>query len=156
MERSNSIAWSYAPWVKEMLFRGNSDEQIHGFDWSGRNTNAARTVGANQLDIMVNDLVKDKKNDDKPLMLMTHSHGRQLAILYLNKNIHMLKEMGKEVVLITMNAPVRKDYELSQEAKDHSFHVQIFTTRNMVVPKAGGDKNRLLKGGRKLGIYHPF
>ncbi|MBI3136212.1 MAG: hypothetical protein HYZ14_16175 [Bacteroidetes bacterium] len=144
---SNPWAWGYMGWAMQMLAPAQwSSTDMYGHQWSGWNNSKHREKGARSLEKSLDIMFKSGRYDNKPLMIMTHSHGRQVAVTYINNNIHKLKESGKEVVLITLNGPSRPDYVLSDEASEYTFLVNIWNPDDKVVPNAGGTSRYIWNG----------
>lgn len=96
--------------------------------WIGGNSESARKVAAEDI---INLIVKKKKNPDKPIRLIDHSHGGNVAILLTN----LLEEKGMEVdTLITIATPVR-EYKLKTKAGQH---IQMYNNRDSVQMDMGG------------------
>ena len=142
---SDPFVWGYSDWAKD-IFQATD---IFGIFWSGYNIISARSDGAMHLANILNETVFEQ-NSDKPLIIITHSHGRQVAMEYLNAEAHNIIGLEKEVLLITLNGPNRNDYKLSPVIREAVFHVQIWNRKDKVVPKAGYNRGfRKDASGRK-------
>ncbi|GAB4456349.1 MAG: hypothetical protein OHK0036_20140 [Bacteroidia bacterium] len=124
---SNPGIWNEKNTTMIMNATNNSSKPIK-FEWSGDNTHQARYEAALKL---VNEIYKNR-NPDEPLTLIGHSHGGNVAILAAN----ILNKLGVKVnTIITINTPVRPDYQLQEGAAEK--HFNIYTESDLVQNKGG-------------------
>ncbi|RAP24773.1 hypothetical protein C2W64_02780 [Brevibacillus laterosporus] len=100
------------PYLKETF-----KEDIHAdFVWSGDNSKEARKAASDKLVQEILEWRNIKGNEKKPIRLIAHSHGGNVSVLAINK----LAEKGIKVdTLITIGTPVRKDYQLDADVRQH-------------------------------------
>ncbi|MBG9587208.1 RHS repeat-associated core domain-containing protein [Cytobacillus firmus] len=128
---SGSSTWSddlvdYA----ENLFKEDSDT----LEWSGDNTNGARTDAA---EAFVNEVYAwHLENPNEPIRLVGHSHGGNVGIMLAN----LLAKKGMKVeTLITIATPVR-EYELETEVGQH---INVYHGKDDVQRLLGGPLSSL-------------
>ena len=127
---SNPSTWSKETITEVKTAVGNKTDVL--FQWSGYNVHAARYEAAIKL---VNEIYK-KCNPDEPLTLIGHSHGGNVAIIAAN----MLSKMGVKVdKLITINTPVRPEYQLREGAV--GVHYNVYTESDLVQVSGGNNFN---------------
>lgn len=83
------------------------------FQWSGDNSSQARTDAAKSL---VETLSDRKEASSEPITLVGHSHGENVSIEAINLMVENPKFDNIEINLLTINTPVRDDYQLSDKA----------------------------------------
>ncbi len=103
---------------------GNRDSDFN-FKWSGANTSTARTIGAAQL---ITRVLNDRKNVDssEPVTLVGHSHGGNVAIEAINIMVGMPEFKDVDINLITINTPVRNQYQLNEAAQKRVDHLNVY------------------------------
>lgn len=101
----------------------NNREYDFNFEWSGGNLSSACTVAAHQLIAKVLN-VRKGMNSDEPLTLVGHSHGGNVAIEAINIMIGMPEFKNGDINLITINTPVRNDYQLSKGVKKRVYQIK--------------------------------
>ena len=127
---SNPSTWSKETITEVKTAVGNKTDVL--FQWSGYNIHAARYEAAIKL---VNEIYR-KRNPDEPLTLIGHSHGGNVAIIAAN----MLSKMGVKVdKLITINTPVRPEYQLREGAV--GVHYNVYTESDLVQVSGGNNFN---------------
>ena len=116
------------------LFR---DKNLGGsFRWSGNNNVEARSVAAMQLIKFVRSQLKGK-GESEPITLVGHSHGGNVAIEAINKMVKMKEFKNVKFNLLTINTPVRDDYQLSETAMKRVHHVNVFDSKDPVQSHGG-------------------
>ncbi len=125
-----------------------NNTHIDNFQWSGLNLSSARTEGAEKLV----QTILDNANGKEPLTLVGHSHGGNVII----EAVNMLAEQGKleglgEVNIVTINTPVREDYQLSEGAAAGTNHINIYDPGDPVQSRGGNDPNQYDDGSRMMG-----
>uniref|UniRef100_A0A0N4ZZS6 RHS repeat-associated core domain-containing protein n=1 Tax=Parastrongyloides trichosuri TaxID=131310 RepID=A0A0N4ZZS6_PARTI len=134
---------------------------VYSNNWSGENNKSARTQAATDL---YNNIISTRNNifgtntTNKPIVLLGHSHGGNVAIETFNmlterfntdmKN-GLLSEMP-EMTLVTVNTPVRSDYQLSDDASGVVDHVNVYADRDSVQKNGGnvinlGEANQIYR-----------
>jgi RHS repeat-associated protein len=117
---------------------GNKESNFK-FNWSGDNSSSARRQAANELIQHIRD--NRSKNKDEPITIVTHSHGGNVAITAINKMMKMKEFKNANINLITINVPVRGDYQLNQDARDRVDHINIFDKYDPVQSSGGHDRD---------------
>lgn len=149
---SSNDTWEQYDQLKEIVGRAycNTDWVKHG--WSGLNIYFAREIAAKDL---VNK-IKSTLKDGEPITLIGHSHGGNVAILAINMMSGMDEFKDKEINLVTINTPVRDDYQVKDEMKDQVDHFHIFDPQDPVAVKGGNDPDEFQPAyetwyGKKIG-----
>jgi RHS repeat-associated protein len=98
------------------------------FSWSGGNNSGARTEAAYDL---VDHIIANRV-EGEPITVVGHSHGGNVGIDAVN--MLRLEFPDAEINLITMNTPVRDDYQLSEIfANDDNFtHLNYYINTDLV------------------------
>ena len=105
-------------------------------EWSGGNYASMRTVAANDLKKYL--LAKVKSNNkSEPITLVGHSHGGNVCIEAINMMIKDERFKDVEINLLTINTPVRDDYQLSKEAQKSVNHVNVYDPSDPVQINGG-------------------
>lgn len=107
---------------------GLFDETSEKLDWSGGNTNGARTKAAEYFAQKIYDY--QTANPNEPIRLVGHSHGGNVAIMITN----ILAKKGLRVPnLITIATPVR-GYQLETDVGQH---IQVYNDYDAVQINGG-------------------
>ncbi|MDE6336911.1 MAG: hypothetical protein K2L34_10130, partial [Muribaculaceae bacterium] len=106
------------------------------FSWSGENTKAARTEGANKLIEKIRD-VRSEVPASEPLTLIAHSHGGNVVIEAVNKMMEMPEFDDISINIITINTPVRPDYQLNSMAIERVTHYNVYDPFDVVQVSGG-------------------
>ena len=131
---------------KNRITKVFENQKKYDLPWSGDNTDRARREAANKLV----ELIADKRDkNESSITLVGHSHGGNVAILAAN----MLRErLGEDVKInvLTINTPVRNDYQLDDEQTFD--HFNVFTDDDAIQTLGVYDSDRLTVGsaGRKF------
>ena len=108
------------------------------FSWSGGNYHCMRAEAAvelvNRLKSAIN---SDDFKDNEPITLIGHSHGGNVAIEAVNMMVQMKEFDGREINILTINTPVRDDYQLSEAAKNRVNHANVYDTSDPVQINGG-------------------
>ena len=108
------------------------------FNWSSGNYAKMRTEAAKQLiDFVRNEL--QNKNSSEPITLVAHSHGGNVSIEAINMMVEMDEFKDRQINLLTINTPVRKDYQLSKNAQERVNHVNVYDSKDPVQIWGGND-----------------
>lgn len=98
-------------------------------EWSGGNSIEARTIAAKeQFDFIVANRVTSE-----PITLIGHSHGGNVAIETANLLTDYYGE-GAEINVLTINTPVRGDYQLDDE---NILHINVYSESDQVQINGG-------------------
>lgn len=124
------------------LFRDNRLGASYG--WSGDNFSGARTDAAIGLIDHVRTQMKSKDFNGS-ITLVGHSHGGNVSIEALNMMAEMKEFDDVKLNLLTINTPVRDDYQLSEKASGRVSHVNVYDETEAVQSNGGdGFWNKLL------------
>jgi RHS repeat-associated protein len=140
--------WSdHTTWSSTALNVGNQMANNSGIyykkDWSGGNSKSARKEAADNYYNYILKVRKDESKSTNPIVLMGHSHGGNVAVLTTNKLVeHYQEQMNKgeisqmpEIILVTLNTPVRPDYQLTK--KSSVTHYNVFNMGDNVQVSGG-------------------
>ena len=132
---------------------GNSEKNF-SFKWSGGNFSSLRTLAAFKL---VNHVRLLRKHIDKkePITLVGHSHGGNVSIEAANIMARMAEFDGIPINILTINTPVRRDYQLSKKAAGRGHHVNVYDTSDPVQVCGGKVKIGIFQLGGVLGEMGP-
>jgi RHS repeat-associated protein len=108
------------------------------FPWSGGNYAQSRSEAALQL-IDHLKLEMNKESFNGQITLVGHSHGGNISIEALNMMVGMKEFDNVKLNLLSINTPVRDDYQLSDKAKGRVNHVNVFDPKDPVQTKGGND-----------------
>lgn len=122
-----------------------------GFNWSGGNYASSRTKAAYELISKIKD-IRPRYSPTEPITIVGHSHGGNVGIEAINIMVNMPEFDGIKINLITINTPVRSDYQLSDKAKSRVDHINIYDTKDPI-QVIGGNSN--LNYDRFNGMYGP-
>ena len=120
--------------VCQNLFNDKNLER--GIEWNSKNSSLKRRFGAIKL---INEVRKQLKGKDssEPITLVGHSHGGNVSIEAINMMVEMDEFKGRQINLLTINTPVRDDYQLSKEAQQRVNHVNVYDPKDPVQIKGG-------------------
>lgn len=131
---------------------------VYANNWSGKNNKPARSQAATNL---YNDVISKRYSvmgtsiTTDPVVLIGHSHGGNVAIMAFNMLTRRFQSDVKKGVLsevptmtlVTVNTPVRPDYQLDKQAEASVDHINVFTNGDLV-QENGGDAKHLGVAGR--------
>lgn len=145
---SNIKTWGNLGGVRKAsynLFRDNRLGASYG--WSGDNFSGARTDAAIGLIDHIRSQMKSKDFNGS-ITLVGHSHGGNVSIEALNMMAEMKEFDDGKFNLLTINTPVRDDYQLSEKASGRVSHVNVYDEMDPVQSNGGdGFLNKF------LGVY---
>ena len=120
----------------------NDKNLERGIEWNSKNSSLKRRFGAIKL---INEVRKQLKGKDssEPITLVGHSHGGNVSIVAINMMVQMDEFKGRQINLLTINTPVRDDYQLSEEAQKRVNHVNVYDPKDPVQIRGG--KTPLIK-----------
>lgn len=124
------------------------------FQWSGDNSSKARTVAAKNL---VGILSNRGESSSEPITLVGHSHGGNVSIEAINLMVEDSKFDNVEINLLTINTPVRDDYQLSDKASKRVNHVNVYDPSDPVQSRGGnyGSAKREFKNAENIKVSNP-
>ena len=94
---------------------------------------------------MINEVRTQLGNYDssEPITLVGHSHGGNVIIEAVNMMAEMDEFKGRQINLLTINTPVRDDYQLSEKAQKRVNHVNVYDPKDPIQIR-GGNSIRVL------------
>jgi RHS repeat-associated protein len=116
------------------LFGDNNLGQA--FPWSGGNYAKSRTEAAIGLIDHVRTQMKSESFNGE-ITLVGHSHGGNVSIEALNMMAGMKEFDNVQLNLLTVNTPVRDDYQLSEKATGRVNHVNVYDSKDPVQSNGG-------------------
>ena len=130
------------------------------FKWSGGNSAKDRTVGALEL---ISHIRKTRKEhsltSSEAITLVGHSHGGNVAIEAANLMVNMEEFNDIKINLLTINTPVRDDYQLSSSALKRVTHINVYDPKDPVQIIGGNIYSKIPRGEPTLldffGEYGP-
>jgi RHS repeat-associated protein len=114
------------------------------FKWSGGNYKSLRTKAAIEL-VSEIQKIRNKNNmmHTDPISLVGHSHGGNVAIEAINLMVGMEEFNEIKINLLTINTPVREDYQLSEASSARVNHINIYDIEDPIQIR-GGNSSRLV------------
>jgi pimeloyl-ACP methyl ester carboxylesterase len=134
---SNLRTWKNLNGIKTAsnnLFGDNVLGKSYG--WSGANYAESRTKAALGL---INHVRKQMQSEtfNGEITLVGHSHGGIVSIEALNMMAEMKEFDNVQLNLLTINTPVRDDYQLSEKATGRVNHVNVYDPKDPVQSNGG-------------------
>ena len=108
----------------------------YGFKWSGGNYASMRTTAAKQL-VQYAIVERKRLSHKEPLTIVGHSHGGNVGIEAINLMVNMPEFDGVQINLLTINTPVRSDYQLSKKALQRVNHINVYDSKDPVQINGG-------------------
>lgn len=135
------------------------------FLWTGGNNVEERTNAAKQLVAHVESEL-ESLDASEPITLVGHSHGGNVCIEAINMMVSINKFKGRTINLLTINTPVRDDYQLSESAQARVNHVNVYDPSDPVQIRGGkttiggfsveiGKANRIFKNVKNIKVDNP-
>ncbi|MDO4763642.1 MAG: DUF2974 domain-containing protein, partial [Flavobacteriaceae bacterium] len=111
--------------------------------WNGYNIASDRKLAAKKV---VREILRTMSSDiNEPITLVGHSHGGNVNIEALNMMVEMPEFKGRQLNLMTINTPVRDDYQLSEKAQARINHINVYDVGDEV-QKNGGNSIKISDG----------
>lgn len=145
---SNNKTWGNLCGISKASNNLFNDNRLGAsYQWSGDNFIGARTKAAIGLIDHVRTQMKSKDFNGE-ITLVGHSHGGNVSIEAMNMMVGMKEFDDVKFNLLTINTPVRDDYQLSEKASERVSHVNVYDSMDPVQSN-GGDSfwNKL------FGVY---
>jgi len=137
---SRTSTWKNLSGIKNACFNLFGDKKLGVlFPWSGGNYSGMRTEAATKLIKTVRAQLA-KNGNSEPITLVGHSHGGNVSIEAINMMVKMDEFKDVKFNLLTINTPVRKDYQLSEEAQKRVNHVNVYDTKDPVQSNGGNSR----------------
>ena len=114
------------------------------FKWGGGNYSRSRTKAAKGLLKFARSQMA-KKSFNGQITFVGHSHGGNVAIEAINMMDGMEEFDQVAINLLTINTPVRNDYQLSESASKRVNHVNVYDSQDPIQSR-GGNSLKLLSG----------
>jgi RHS repeat-associated protein len=134
---SNNKTWQDLKGIKNASKNLYGDNNLgNSFSWSGANYTELRTEAALGLIEHVRTQMKSKSFNGQ-ITLAGHSHGGNVSIEALNMMAEMKEFDNVQLNLLTINTPVREDYQLSKKASGRINHVNVYDEEDPVQSKGG-------------------
>ncbi len=145
---SNNKTWGNLSGIRRASNNLFSDNQLgKSYEWSGDNFSGARTDAAMGLIDHVRTQMQSEDFNGK-ITLAGHSHGGNVSIEALNMMVEMEEFNDIELNLLTINTPVRDDYQLSEKASKRVNHVNVYDEKDPVQSRGGNST-----GNKLFGVY---
>ena len=138
------------------------------FMWESGNSSMQRILGATKL---IGEVRKELsgKPQSEPITIVGHSHGGNVGILAINIMVGMDEFKDRQINLLTINTPVRDDYQLSDKAQTRVHHINVYDPKDPVqisggktpllgeIPIIGevGPAKRTFKNAKNIRVYNP-
>jgi RHS repeat-associated protein len=134
---SNKNTWKDLAGIANACGKFFGDNNLGArFEWSGGNYSKMRTSAAKELVNNVRAQLAQNGNSE-PVTLVGHSHGGNVSIEAINLMVEMDEFKDVKFNLLTINTPVRKDYQLSEKAQNRVTHVNVYDTKDPVQSNGG-------------------
>lgn len=108
------------------------EDEIHAEKWNGANNSTLREEAIRKLVKKV--YLAHMNNPEEPITMVGHSHGGNIALEVVNKLSKALPEHC--INLITLNTPVRSDYQPKYD--DNVKHFNFYISNDDIQQKEGG------------------
>lgn len=144
---SDKSTWKNLDKISSATERAFGDSNLgKAIDWAGDNTKTARSEGALTL---IESIKSQREGLDasEPVTLVDHSHGGNVAIEAINLMTEMEEFNGVEINLMTINTPVRDDYQLSEKASEKVKHMNVYDTSDPVQVRGASTWAKSIFGG---------
>ena len=129
---------------------GNSKHD-YDFSWSGGNYAKDRTAATLKLISHIRKYRKDHSlTSSEPITLVGHSHGGNVAIETANLMVNMAEFDGIKINLLTINTPVRYDYQLNNTALKRVDHINVYDPKDPIQVNGGNASIKMRKFGPSL------
>ncbi len=137
---SNPKTWKDPEGINKAIGNLFNDSGLETFRWSGGNFRYYRSKAAGELiECIRNQIDAGLVGADEPITLIGHSHGGNVIIEAINMMMSMSEFDGRQFNILTINTPVRNDYQLSKEAQKRVTHVNVYDKFDPVQENGGND-----------------
>lgn len=134
---SNTGKWQNLKGIVNACFNLFGDNKLgKAFAWAGGNYANMRTSAAKALINKVREQLA-KNGNSEPVTLVGHSHGGNVSIEAINMMVEMDEFKDVKFNLLTINTPVRNDYQLSEKAIKRVTHVNVYDPKDPVQSNGG-------------------
>ena len=137
--RSQNTTWKDQKGINMAIGKFFNDKGINdSFNWSGGNFRYYRSKAAGELINHIKDQINSGEiAPDEPITLIGHSHGGNVIIEASNMMMKMPEFEGRQINILTINTPVRSDYQLSEKAKNRVTHVNVYDSLDPIQENGG-------------------
>ena len=130
--RSTPETWSNRTQLNNFATKQFGDTDFdYNFKWSGGNYAKMRTQAAKELVSHITKKMEGIPNTE-PITIVGHSHGGNVGIEAYNMMVKMPEFEDRQLNLVTINTPVRGDYQLSNEAQQRVNHINVYDSKDPV------------------------
>lgn len=152
--------WENQTAILNATYRAFGDKSYSNFNfnWSGGNYASMRRDAAKQLiSYIQTERARNNLSKEEPITLVGHSHGGNVNIEAINMMVTMEEFQGVTINLLTINTPVRDDYQLSEKAQSLVSHINIYDEKDPIQTKGGAsmivlpDNKSNVKGTGEFG-----
>ncbi|MBR1402275.1 MAG: RHS repeat-associated core domain-containing protein [Prevotella sp.] len=173
----NVVIPIHGTWAKEDTWKNldgiiNATNNLFGdktlgnkFKWSGDNSSKQRTIAAKELISKIREELNGLDSSE-PITLVGHSHGGNVGIEAINMMMGMEEFKDRKINLLTINTPVRDDYQLSKIAQERVNHVNVYDPQDPVQVRGGkttifginmeiGTAGRVFKNAYNIRVDNP-
>jgi RHS repeat-associated protein len=134
---SNTNTWGNLSGIRKASSNLFGDNNLGvSFPWSGANYAQLRTKAAIQLVDHVRTQMQSEDFNGE-ITLVGHSHGGNVSIEALNMMAEMEEFDNVQLNLLTINTPVREDYQLSEKATGRVSHTNVYDSKDPVQSNGG-------------------
>ncbi len=134
---SNNKTWQNLKGITNASNNLFGDNKLgNSYGWSGGNYAQSRTKAALGLINHVRTQMKSESFNGE-ITLVGQSHGGNVSIEALNMMADMKEFDNVQLNLLTINTPVREDYQLSEKATGGVSHVNVYDSKDPVQSNGG-------------------
>ena len=134
---SDNTTWEDLGGIKKATYNLFNDNNLRkSYEWSGGNYAQSRTEAALGLINYIRTQMNSESFNGQ-ITLVGHSHGGNVSIEALNMMAEMKEFDNVQLNLLTINTPVRPDYQLSKKALARVSHVNVYDPKDPVQSNGG-------------------
>ena len=162
---SDHTTWKHPNDIKAATKNLFNDGELfkENFDWSGGNSRMDRRKAADELiGYLQEQILNLELKPDEPITLIAHSHGGNVCIEAINDIVEQDLFPGREINLLTINTPVRSDYQLSEKAQQRVNHVNVYNPKDPIQALGGftggvevGSAGRTFRNAKNIEVSNP-
>ena len=153
---SDNSTWGNLSGIRDASQNLFGDNRIGAFfSWSGDNYRGARKDAAMGLIEHVRVQMQSEAFNGS-ITLVGHSHGGNVAIEALNLMTEMKEFDEINFNLLTINTPVRSDYQLTEKALDRLNHVNVYDELDFVQSNGGNSVRNRIVGLYSRGVQYGY
>lgn len=118
--------------ISENMGDSSKSDEVHTLKWNGCNNSKKREEAVKSISKEI--YLYHSKNKGEPITIVGHSHGGNIALEIVNKLSYLLPD--EKIQLITLNTPVRSDYQ--PKYNENVKHFNFFIPNDHIQTKEGG------------------